>query len=73
MLIDDDDAGARSFLVHWTDIEKDNAIITIEAHFRIPRLSSKYWDNRQEVLMAISRAVEAYNGFRKEVTQHITK
>jgi len=73
MLIDDD-AGARSFLVHWTDIEKDNAIITIESHFRIPRLSSKYWDNRQEVLMAISRAVEAYNGSRKEAaTQHVKK
>jgi small-conductance mechanosensitive channel len=57
----EDENSERRFLVHWTDLEKDNAIITIEAHFRIPRLSKVYWENRQEVLVAISTAVERYN------------
>jgi len=57
----EDENSERRFLVHWTDLEKDNAIITIEAHFRIPRLSRVYWENRQEVLVAISRAVARYN------------
>lgn len=66
MLIEDE-SSARRFLVHWTDIERDNAIITIEAHFRIPRLSKRYWDNRQEVLMAISRATSRYNSDANKV------
>lgn len=65
MLIEDDDSSARRFLVHWTDIEKENVIINIESHFRIPRLSKRYWENRQEVLVAISRAVSRYNSVDK--------
>ena len=54
------DNGRQPFRVHWTDIEKDNIVISVEAHFAIARLSDKYWTNRQEVLKAISRAVEKY-------------
>jgi len=57
-LVDD---GSQPFRVHWTDIEKENVVISIESHYRIPRLSNEYWDNRQNVLIAISRAVEKYN------------
>ena len=54
--------GPQPFRVHWTDLEGENVVITIESHYRIPRLSNEYWENRQDVLTAISRAVEKYNG-----------
>lgn len=57
-LIDD---GTERFLVHWSDIEKNgDIVVSIETHFRIPRLGTKYDNNRQEVLMAITRAVDRY-------------
>ena len=53
---------SQPFFVHWTSFEKpDNVVVTIETHFRIPRLSEEYWINRQDVLMAINRAIEKYN------------
>lgn len=58
LLIDD---SSEPFRVHWTDLDEDKAVISIESHFRIPRLGNAYWENRQEVLTAISRAVEKYN------------
>ena len=57
-LVDD---GSQPFRVHWTNIEKDSIVISIESHFQISRLGNEYWDNRQNVLIAISRAVEKYN------------
>jgi hypothetical protein len=58
MLIDD---SSEPFRVHWTDLDGDKAVISIESHYRIPRLGNEYWENRQELLAAISRAVEKYN------------
>ena len=58
LLIDD---SSEPFRVHWTDLDGDKAVISIESHYRIPRLGNAYWENRQEVLTAISRAVEKYN------------
>lgn len=53
---------SQPFLVHWTSFEKpDNVVITVETHFRIPRLSEEYWINRQNVLAAINGAIEKYN------------
>jgi len=52
----------RALLVHWTDFVKpDSVVIKIQCHFRIPRLSDEYWENRQNVLIAVNRAVEKYN------------
>lgn len=58
LLIDD---SSEPFRVYWTDLDGDKAVLSIETHFRIPRLGSQYWENRQEVPAAISRAVEKYN------------
>mmetsp|Transcript_26123 Transcript_26123/g.56585 ORF Transcript_26123/g.56585 Transcript_26123/m.56585 type:complete len:457 (-) Transcript_26123:107-1477(-) len=56
------DEESMPFRVHWTEfIKPDSVEIMIESHFRIPRLGDKYWDNRQNVLMAVNRAVEKYN------------
>lgn len=59
MLIDGDPS--EPFRVHWTDLDGEKAVISIESHYRIPRLGDAYYENRQEVLTAISRAVEKYN------------
>ena len=61
------DDGYRNLLVHWTDFERDSIVISIEAHFAIARLSPEYWDNRQDLLFSISRAVEKYNAVEKYV------
>ena len=47
--------------VYWTDIEKNDIKIDVECHFTIPRLGKKYWNNRQNVLKAVTTAVEKYN------------
>lgn len=53
---------SHPFRVHWTEFVKPDSVeIMIECHFRIPRLSDEYWINRQNVLMAVNRAVEKYN------------
>jgi len=57
-LIDD---SSEPFRVNWTDLDGSNAVISIESHYRIPRLGAEYWENRQNVLTAISRAMERYN------------
>lgn len=36
-------------------------MVTIEGRFKIPRISDEYWDNRKQVLVAVSRAIDEYN------------
>jgi small conductance mechanosensitive channel len=44
--------------VHWTQFDgKDTMTVTVDCHFYIQRLGTAYWDNRQNVLMAIARAI----------------
>jgi small-conductance mechanosensitive channel len=53
--------GSRPFRVFWTDYNEDNLEVMIDTHFNIPPSSDAYWINRQNVLMAITRAIAKYN------------
>jgi small-conductance mechanosensitive channel len=48
----------RSFRVHWREFEKDHLGLTVDAKFNLPPTGDVYWDNRQEVLLAVARAAE---------------
>lgn len=46
------------FRVHWTDFDgQDSMVVTVDCHFTIKRLGTEYWDNRQHILEAVSRAI----------------
>lgn len=47
-----------SFRVHWREFEKDHLGLTVDAKFNLPPTGDVYWDNRQEVLLAVARAAE---------------
>lgn len=49
---------SRAFRVNWREIEKDHLTLNVDAHFNVPASGTPYWDNRQEVMMAIARAAE---------------
>lgn len=49
---------SRAFRVNWREIEKDHLTLNVDAHFNVPAAGTPYWDNRQEVMMAIARAAE---------------
>jgi small-conductance mechanosensitive channel len=53
--------GSRPFRAHWTNVAGGKLEVVVDVHFRIPSTSEKYWDNRQEVLLVITRAVEQHN------------
>jgi len=51
------DDGTRPFRAFWTGYGKTGLEVTVEAHFRIKLLGNDFWVNRQNMLMAINRAV----------------
>ena len=51
------DDGTRPFRCYWTGYGPTGLEVTIEAHFRIKLLGEDFWINRQNMLMAINRAV----------------
>ena len=52
--------GFRPFRVHWTGYNEDHLEISVNCHFYIPPGGDKYWENRQNVMMAINRAVNKH-------------
>jgi len=50
--------GSRPFRCYWTDYGKTGLEVSIKAHFRIKLLGEAYHENRQNMLMAINRAVK---------------
>jgi len=52
--------GSRPFRAHFDNFG-NKLEVTVEAHFHIEPLSDDYHENRQEVLLAITRAVENHN------------
>jgi small-conductance mechanosensitive channel len=53
--------GTRPFRVHWRSYGDDHLEVVVDAHFHIKPEGDAYWDNRQEVLMAIRRAVKKHD------------
>lgn len=49
---------SRPFRVHWREYESDHLGLTVDARFNLPPTGDVYWDNRQEVLLAVARAAE---------------
>jgi small-conductance mechanosensitive channel len=52
--------GTRPFRVHWRSYGDDHLEVVVDARFHIQPEGDTYWDNRQEVLMAIRRAVKKH-------------
>lgn len=50
--------GSRPFRAFWTGYGRTGLEVTIQAHFRIKLVSNDFWVNRQNMLMAINRAVK---------------
>lgn len=53
--------GSRPFRVHWTDINSDHLVITVNAHHKVKPKSNQYWDTREQVLLSISTAIARMN------------
>ena len=54
-LIDD---GSRSFQVFFTEFKEDSLEVVVTAHFRTKPFSEAFWETKQEVLLAIQRAMK---------------
>lgn len=52
---------SRPFRAFWTDYKEDHLEVMIDTHFNIPPFSDDYWQNRQNVLIAITKAITKYN------------
>ena len=52
---------SRPFRAFWTDYKEDHLEVMIDTHFNIPPFSDDYWLNRQNVLIAITKAITKYN------------
>jgi small-conductance mechanosensitive channel len=49
--------GSRPFRVHFTNYKEDHLEVTVVTHHDVSPVSGEYHDNRQDVLLAINRAV----------------
>jgi len=49
---------SRPFRVHWREYASDHLTVTVDAKFNLPPTGDVYWNNRQEVLLAVARAAE---------------
>lgn len=52
---------ARPFRVFLTNFNEDHLEVMVDTHHNIAPLGDAYWKNRQEVLMAIFRAIKKNN------------
>jgi len=50
--------GSRPFQVRWTELEKDAIVVSIDTHHYVTPSSNAYWDAREAVLVAISKAMD---------------
>jgi small-conductance mechanosensitive channel len=53
--------GSRPFRVHWREMTEWSVQVVIDTHLRVRPFSDEYWNLRQSILFAISRATEANN------------
>jgi len=50
--------GSRPFRVYWTDYKDGYLEVTVDAHFNIKPTGDVFYENKQQYLMAIHRAVK---------------
>jgi len=50
--------GSRPCRIHMTNYHGDHIEVVCDFHFQIKPVGDDYWNNRQQVLMAIGRAVQ---------------
>lgn len=50
--------GSRPFRAFWTGYGPAGLEVTVDAHFRIKLLGNPFWENRQNMLIAINKAVK---------------
>lgn len=50
--------GTRPFRAFWTGYGTVGLEATVDAHFRIKLLGTPFWENRQNMLIAINAAVK---------------
>jgi small-conductance mechanosensitive channel len=53
--------GSRPFRVHWREMTEWSVQVVIDTHLRVRPFSDDYWNLRQSILIAISKATEASN------------
>jgi hypothetical protein len=53
--------GSRPFRVHWREMTEWSVQVVIDTHLRVRPFSDDYWNYRQSILFAISKATEANN------------
>ncbi len=53
--------GTKPFRVLWRDVCDDRLEVFVDCHFTIPRRKAeRYWQNRQVVLICISKVMEEH-------------
>ena len=50
--------GSHPFRVHWTNFEADHLEVTVDCRLNSPPIGDKFYDVRQNILVAIARAVK---------------
>jgi len=50
--------GSKTFSVKWVDFGKDSIEVIVDCRLRTPPIGEEYYEARQEVLQAISNAVQ---------------
>ena len=50
--------GSRPFRAFWTGYGQSGLDVTVDAHFKIKLLGNPFWENRQNMLIAINKAVK---------------
>lgn len=53
--------GSRPFRAFMTGYHADHISAVVDAHFSLKPLGDPFWENQQNVLLAINKAVKDYN------------
>jgi hypothetical protein len=49
----------KPFRANMTSFERDHVEVTVDCRFEMPPFGDEFWDNRQEMLLAIDRGVRS--------------
>jgi hypothetical protein len=51
--------GSRPFRVHFRDMTDNSVQVVVDTHLRVRPFSDEYWDLRQAILFAVTKATES--------------